>query len=78
MKKLKLKSEFESVWIKDPFGPNQLWTKEIPESMYAHLVNHGYPQLFEEDVQTVVTVKATPVKGKTTEEETIVIKFPEK
>jgi hypothetical protein len=77
MKKLKLKSEFESVWIKDPFGPNQLWTKEIPESMYAHLANHGYSQLFEEDVQTV-TVKATPVKGKTTEEETIVIKFPEK
>lgn len=76
MNKLKLKTEFESVWIKDPFGPNQLWTKEIPESMYAHLANHGYAQLFEE-VPTVVTVKATPVKGKTTEEETIVIKFPE-
>jgi hypothetical protein len=75
MKKLKLKSEFESVWIKDPFGPNQLWTKEIPESMYAHLANHGYSQLFEEDVPAII--KATPVKDKATEKDTIVIKFPE-
>ena len=61
MNKLKLKTEFESVWIKDPFGPNQLWTKEIPESMYAHLANHGYSQLFEEDVP-VVTTKTTTIK----------------
>lgn len=65
MKKLKLKPEFESVWIKDPFGPNQLWTKEIPETMYAHLCNHGYAQLFEEDlpiIKTTVIKDVIPTK----------------
>ena len=62
MNKLKLKTEFQSSWIKDPFGPNQLWMKEVPESMYPHLSIHGYSNLFEEEQTITTTIKTTGAK----------------
>ena len=49
--KLILKTQYESVWIKDPFGPNTIWMKTVPQSMYAHLYNHGFKEFFEEEVK---------------------------
>jgi hypothetical protein len=48
---LKLKQEFESVWIKDPFSSNTIWTKTIPQEMYIHLCKHGFNNMFEDEIK---------------------------
>jgi hypothetical protein len=50
---MKLKKQYESIWIKDPFGPGDVWTKSIPESMYAHYYTHGYSTMFDKSEEVV-------------------------